>query len=231
MKASHEPEFDLLCDYQIFNRETGQLEPCGEKAHTTLEMYIGSCQRKVPLCKEHHAFVMDSTTGPFTKSKKRHPSDYNWLAMACKVYLHRAHKLDTSYCEPTPETIVWRPKFRWIAGEIHSMDGSPVRQDHGDELEPIERTEEEIHADTSTFDTPIPSIPSIGEMSPEHIETVCKHIMEAKEEYKGKGISPIIWTVGFQTMYRGKPATDKQISAIRCMIAKQPEKYERLFVA
>ena len=211
------------CKYEIFNREAGILEPCMNDADDT------------DLCPEHATFVKDNTTGPYSKSKKPHPANYDWLRKAKQIYLHKPGKLDTSYCAPTPDTIAWRPKFRWIAGEIHSMDGSLVRQDHGDELEPIEtpieRTEKEIHADTSTFDTPIPSAPSIGEMSPEYIETVCKHIMEAKEEYTGKGISPIIWTVGFQTMYRGKPATEKQISAIRSMIAKQPEKYERLFAA
>lgn len=52
---------DTYCQYEVWNREAGKLEPCGAYG-------ADKC-----LCPEHFAFHRDCTVGPFTKSKRRAP--------------------------------------------------------------------------------------------------------------------------------------------------------------
>jgi hypothetical protein len=68
-----------------------------------------------------------------------------------------------------------------------------------------------------------------GPWTRESIETACARIMREKDTYKGTGISPILWSIGFQMVYRGKNATEKQIAAVRAIVAKSPAKYEPIF--
>lgn len=64
----------MACQYEHFNRETGEMEECGSEV-----VYPEN------LCAFHLAFHKDAT-GTFSKSKKSHPADWNWLTKARQAY-------------------------------------------------------------------------------------------------------------------------------------------------
>jgi len=67
----------MRCQYVLWSKRKHALKPCGKPAKASP---YGD------LCAEHLAFVKDSTEGPFTRSRKVHPSNYDWLSRARAAY-------------------------------------------------------------------------------------------------------------------------------------------------
>jgi len=115
--------------------------------------------------------------------------------------------------------------------EVQAVEAAPeaVAMMEAVKPEPIDfaALEKEIHEHVSAgLETAAPV-----ELSREAIEKACRRIMESKEQYKGTGLSPIVWSIGFRTFYQGKPASEKQLQAVRAIVAKQPARYVPLFAA
>jgi hypothetical protein len=209
-------ETEQRCIFEHWNREAGAIEPCGKFAPVD------------SLCPEHNEFVKDAT-GMFSQSKKAHPADFNWIAKARVAYgikgmtLASMGKPSDAGKKPAPfnpaDIAEWN--MRRVA-ELYAKP-DPVQI----VAEPVrERTVEEIHADNTPFESV--TVP-VAQYTREAIERACRRIMEAKEKYKGNGISPIVWSIGFRVVYQNRPASDKQIAAVQAIVSRQPDKYRPIF--
>ena len=237
-EPEQKPE-EHFCHYSIFNRDTGEMELCGAPALNT---------SPADLCEEHFAFVKDCTVGPFTKSKKAHPAGYDWLSKARAAYgvarpsmkPSDAGKPAHNPCTPA-ESAAWALRMPMY----DNVTGEPVRT-----AEMIEARYQEIIAAEAPAVAPCPVVSApepipepvavdvevkkpepIREYTREVIEAACRRIMESKEQYKGTGINPIIWSIGFRVVYKGQPASEKQLQAVRAIVAKQANRYVPLFAA
>jgi hypothetical protein len=61
------------------------------------------------------------------------------------------------------------------------------------------------------------------------IDLVCGAIMRDKDTYKGKGIHPIVWSVGMRVVYRGQSASEAQVKAIQKIACENRAKYALFF--
>ena len=69
------------CGYLVWSKRKHILKRCGKTVSDR------------NLCAEHLLFVKDATEGPFTRSRKRHPSDVNQTALMKQLYRSHPSKL------------------------------------------------------------------------------------------------------------------------------------------
>jgi hypothetical protein len=203
------------CRYEIY--QNGAVSACDMPADDS------------GLCPEHLAFVTDNTQGPFTASRKAHPAGYNWLLKARNAYGVVSPNMKPSDAGKQPSPFDPRDIAAWDARAIRYriLDGLEVPFSVLPPRQPVMFSG--IMEATPMPEEKPGEIPV--EWTRETIESVCRRIMENKEEYKGTGISPILWSIGFRAVYQNRPASDKQIAAVRSIVEKQPDKYLPIFEA
>ena len=220
-----------MCKYQHWSKTKKALVPCGRK------VMPGTW-----LCPFHHAFVKDSTEGPFTKSKRPHPADRSavqWVHLAWRAWSKPIRWLPESAGKPDG-----LKKGERIP-EVEAWNSRRLEQIRGTQNLPAIRVPvpacvlalRKALFDLQWFAEPVPliALPSpkvplalpapVAVWSRERIERACRKVMERKDEYRGKGISPIVWSIGFRLVYQNRPASDAQIEAVAKIAKARLEKY------
>jgi hypothetical protein len=129
-----------FCHYEICR--DGKMELCGADAPDVLDE--SGKVRCTGLCAEHAEFVMDSTRGPFTASKKAHPAGFNWLSKARTAYGIKPFSMGkpSDAGKPAHNPCTAAESAAWIAKMPRYNDGGePVRT-----VEMIEARYQEIIA-------------------------------------------------------------------------------------
>lgn len=63
------------------------------------------------------------------------------------------------------------------------------------------------------------------------LDMLCADMLRDRDTYKGKGIHPILWSIGFRVVYQNKSASEAQVKAAQKIVCSDRAKYARFFAA
>jgi hypothetical protein len=74
-----------------------------------------------------------------------------------------------------------------------------------------------------------PPVDLTGAPTASKIDVLCADMIRDKDTWKGKGVHPILWSIGFRAVYQHSSASEKQVAAAQKIVCENRVKYARFF--